>query len=102
MYRESTSYDPLKVKDFPKEAKLADPRPLIYVCDLHNFVAKLAEYLDKNSLMKYIEVYVLKVKPACPMVVGTLIDQDCSVPIHGAAHEPTGLRVPREPHPREF
>merc|ERR550514_1101909 len=77
--RESTSYDPIKVKDFLKEAKLADPRPLIYVCDLHNFVAELAEYLYKNSLMKYVEVYVVKVNPMnCPIVVGTLIDLDCS------------------------
>merc|ERR550514_2053413 len=54
--RESTSYDPIKVKDFLKEAKLADPRPLMYV-----------------------EVYVVKVNPMnCPIVVGTLIDLDCS------------------------
>jgi clathrin heavy chain len=77
--RESTCYDPVKVKDFLKEAKLPDPRPLIYVCDLHNFVAELSEYLYSNSLMKYIEVYVVKVNPLnCPTVVGTLIDLDCS------------------------
>merc|ERR1719281_1965642 len=77
--RESTHYDPVKVKDFLKEAKLPDPRPLIYVCDLHNFVAELTEYLYKNSLMKYIEVYVVKVNALnCPTVVGTLIDLDCS------------------------
>lgn len=77
--RESTSYDPVTVKDFLKEAKLPDPRPLIYVCDLHGFVGELCEYLYKNSLMKYIEVYVVKVNPAnCPEVVGTLIDLDCS------------------------
>jgi len=77
--RESTSYDPVTVKDFLKEAKLPDPRPLIYVCDLHGFVGELCEYLYKNSLMKYIEVYVVKVNPAnCPAVVGTLIDLDCS------------------------
>merc|ERR1719428_1046658 len=77
--RESTHYDPVRVKDFLKEAKLPDPRPLIYVCDLHNFVEELSEYLYKNSLMKYIEVYVVKVNPNnCPTVVGTLIDLDCS------------------------
>mmetsp|Transcript_77481 Transcript_77481/g.134401 ORF Transcript_77481/g.134401 Transcript_77481/m.134401 type:complete len:1720 (-) Transcript_77481:143-5302(-) len=77
--RESTSYDPVTVKDFLKEAKLPDPRPLIYVCDLHGFVGELCEYLYKNSLMKYIEVYVVKVNPTnCPMVVGTLIDLDCT------------------------
>jgi len=77
--RESTCYDPAVVKDFLKEAKLPDPRPLIYVCDLHGYVAELTEYLYKNSLMKYIEVYVVKVNPTkCPMVIGTLIDLDCS------------------------
>eukprot|EP00746_Dinoflagellata_sp_MGD_P128868 gnl/MRDRNA2_/MRDRNA2_63153_c0_seq1.p1 gnl/MRDRNA2_/MRDRNA2_63153_c0~~gnl/MRDRNA2_/MRDRNA2_63153_c0_seq1.p1 ORF type:complete len:1693 (+),score=391.73 gnl/MRDRNA2_/MRDRNA2_63153_c0_seq1:1-5079(+) len=77
--RESTVYDPVKVKDFLKEAKLPDPRPLIYVCDLHNHVVELADYLYKNSLMKYIEVYVVKVNPTnCPIVIGTLIDLDCS------------------------
>jgi len=77
--RESTSYDPAVVKDFLKDAKLPDPRPLIYVCDLHGFVGELTEYLYKNSLMKYIEVYVVKVNPTnCPFVIGTLIDLDCS------------------------
>jgi clathrin heavy chain len=77
--RESTVYDPVQVKDFLKEAKLQDPRPLIYVCDLHNYVAELAEYLYKNSLLKYIEVYVTKVNAVnTPIVIGTLIDLDCS------------------------
>eukprot|EP00931_Biecheleriopsis_adriatica_P100318 TRINITY_DN7555_c0_g2_i1.p1 TRINITY_DN7555_c0_g2~~TRINITY_DN7555_c0_g2_i1.p1 ORF type:complete len:1123 (+),score=330.73 TRINITY_DN7555_c0_g2_i1:152-3370(+) len=77
--RESTCYDPVVVKDFLKEAKLPDPRPLIYVCDLHNHVEELTDYLYKNSLMKYIEVYVVKVNPQkCPQVTGALIDLDCS------------------------
>jgi len=77
--RESTCYDPEAVKAFLIEAKLADPRPLIYVCDLHGHVEELTEYLYKNSLMKYIEVYVVKVNPNnCPKVVGALIDLDCS------------------------
>jgi len=77
--RESSVYEPLKVKEFLMEAKLPDPRPLIYVCDLHGYVGELAEYLYSNSLMKYIEVYVLKVSPGkCPEIVGALIDLDCS------------------------
>jgi len=77
--RESTVYDPVEVKNFLKEAKLADARPLIYVCDLHGFINELAEYLYKNNLLKYIEVYVTKVNPMnAPGVVGTLIDLDCS------------------------
>lgn len=31
--RETTFYDPEKVKDFLKDMKLQDPRPLIYLCD---------------------------------------------------------------------
>eukprot|EP00913_Durusdinium_trenchii_P027645 g25926.t1 len=111
--RESQVYDPTAVKNFLKEAKLPDPRPLIYVCDLHDFVEEqhdpwvflafleghprrlsslldfscifsnfpqeLTDYLYKNSLMKYIEVYVVKVNPLkCPQVIGSLIDLDCS------------------------
>jgi len=77
--RESTVYNPVAVKDFLKDAKLPDPRPLIYVCDLHDYVEELTDYLYKNSLMKYIEVYVVKVNPLkCPQVIGALIDLDCS------------------------
>ena len=64
---ESTSYDPVEVKNFLKEAKLPDLRPLINVCVLHGYVAEPAGYLYKNSLMMYIEVYVVKVNPLqCP------------------------------------
>merc|ERR1719453_2527962 len=59
--RESSFYDPVEVKDFLKEAKLQDPRPLIYVCDRHNFVPELVEYLYKNSLMNFIVGYVTEV-----------------------------------------
>eukprot|EP00392_Amoebophrya_sp_AT5.2_P014825 g14986.t1 len=73
------SYDPVKVKDFLKGEKLPDPRPLIYVCDLHGFIEELATYLYNNQLLKYIEVYVVKVNPLnTPKFVGTLIDLDCS------------------------
>ena len=76
--RESKYYDAVRVKDFLKGAKLPDPRPLIYVCDLHGFIEELTGYLYKNNLMKYIEVYVVKVNPAnCPRVIGALIDLDC-------------------------
>ena len=37
-------YDATAVKNFLKEAKLLDPRPLIYVCDLHDFVEELTDY----------------------------------------------------------
>lgn len=38
------------------DAKLPDPRPLIHVCDRHDFIEEMTGYLYKNSLQKYIEV----------------------------------------------
>eukprot|EP00960_Hanusia_phi_P031210 749147-Hanusia_phi.AAC.5 len=77
--RESQYYPAVKVKDFLKsEAKLADPRPLINVCDKHDMVEELTQYLYGKSMMKYIEVYVQKVNPfKTPQVVGALIDAGC-------------------------
>jgi clathrin heavy chain len=43
--RVSTHCDPVEVKDFAKENKLADPRPIICVCGLHGFVTELTECL---------------------------------------------------------
>lgn len=77
--RESQHYDPVRVKEYLKQAKLPDPRPLIYVCDRHGYTAELADYLYRNSLLKYIEIYVIKVNPLqAPVVIGVLIDLDCS------------------------
>ena len=73
--RESKNYDPVRVKDFLKEIKLADPKPLIYLCDMHGFVDELTKYLWKNGYSKFIEIYIFKVNPAAsPTVLGTLID----------------------------
>lgn len=85
--RESNCYDPERVKNFLKvraengylqnkpviflsvnillcffqEAKLTDQLPLIIVCDRFDFVHDLVLYLYRNSLQKYIEIYVQKV-----------------------------------------
>ncbi|GBB89855.1 hypothetical protein RclHR1_01670006 [Rhizophagus clarus] len=76
--RESNYYDPEKVKNFLKEAKLPDQLPLIIVCDRFDFVHDLVLYLYQQNLTKYIEVYVQKVNPArTPVVVGGLLDVDC-------------------------
>uniref|UniRef100_A0A7S1XLU7 Clathrin heavy chain n=1 Tax=Phaeomonas parva TaxID=124430 RepID=A0A7S1XLU7_9STRA len=75
--RDSTVYDPQQVKDFLMNAKLGDPRPLIHVCDRHDFVDEMTAYLHANNLTKYIEVYVQKVSPAkTPAVIGKLLDLD--------------------------
>jgi len=76
--RETTNYDPVKVKDFLKEAKLPDPRPLIYLCDMHNFTDELTRYLYNNRQNKFIEIYLFKVNQnATPKVLGTLLELDC-------------------------
>ncbi|CEF64357.1 Clathrin heavy chain [Strongyloides ratti] len=77
--RESNCYDPERVKTFLKESKLQDQLPLIIVCDRHDMVHDLILYLYKNSLQKYIEIFVAKVNPTrLPIVVGALLDVDCS------------------------
>ncbi|XP_012517058.1 PREDICTED: clathrin heavy chain 2-like [Propithecus coquereli] len=79
IWRESSCYDPEHVKNFLKEAKLTDQLPLIIVCDRFDFVHDLILYLYRNSLQKYIEIYVQKVNPSqTPAVVGGLLDMDCS------------------------
>uniref|UniRef100_A0A7S3Q7D3 Clathrin heavy chain n=1 Tax=Chaetoceros debilis TaxID=122233 RepID=A0A7S3Q7D3_9STRA len=73
--RDSNIYNPEEVKEYLKNAKLADPRPLIHVCDRFDFVDELTDYLYLNSLLQYIEVYVTKVSPAkTPQVIGKLFD----------------------------
>ncbi|TFK26167.1 clathrin heavy chain 1 [Coprinopsis marcescibilis] len=76
--RESNFYNPEKVKNFLKEAKLQDQLPLIIVCDRFDFVHDLVLYLYQNGLVKFIEVYVQRVNAArTPQVVGGLLDVDC-------------------------
>ncbi|PNS17825.1 hypothetical protein CAC42_3220 [Sphaceloma murrayae] len=76
--RDSNHYDPEKVKNFLKEAKLTEQLPLIIVCDRFNFVHDLVLYLYKNQQFKSIEVYVQRVNPSrTPGVVGGLLDVDC-------------------------
>ncbi|KAL9179678.1 hypothetical protein ACHAXT_008968 [Thalassiosira profunda] len=73
--RDSNIYNAEEVKTYLKNAKLPDPRPLIHVCDRHDFVDELTEYLYLNSLLQYVEVYVTKVSPTkTPQVVGKLFD----------------------------
>ncbi|KAL7986940.1 hypothetical protein Chor_005859, partial [Crotalus horridus] len=58
--RESNCYDPERVKNFLKEAKLTDQLPLIIVCDRFDFVHDL---VNPSRL---------------PVVIGGLLDVDCS------------------------
>ncbi|GFZ51649.1 LOW QUALITY PROTEIN: Clathrin heavy chain [Saitozyma sp. JCM 24511] len=76
--RESNFYNPEKVKNFLKEAKLSDQLPLIIVCDRFDFVHDLVLYLYQNGLTNFIEIYVQRVNAArTPQVIGGLLDVDC-------------------------
>lgn len=76
--RESNFYNPEKVKNFLKEAKLPEQLPLIIVCDRFNFIHDLVLYLYQNEHFKSIEVYVQRVNPArTPFVIGALLDVAC-------------------------
>ncbi|CAD6563669.1 MAG: hypothetical protein CYPHOPRED_000018 [Cyphobasidiales sp. Tagirdzhanova-0007] len=76
--RESNHYNPEKVKNFLKEAKLSDQLPLIIVCDRFGFVHDLVLFLYQNGLQNFIEVYVQRVNSArAPQVIGGLLDVDC-------------------------
>lgn len=75
--RDSTVFDPIAVKEFLIDAKLADPRPLIHVCDRFGFAEELTSYLYSNKMAKFIEVYIQKVAPGkTPIVIGKLLDLD--------------------------
>jgi clathrin heavy chain len=76
--RESNVYNPEKVKNFLKEARLADQLPLIIVCDRFDFVHDLILFLYQNGLTSAIETYVQRVNSArTPQVIGGLLDVDC-------------------------
>jgi len=77
--KESNHYDPEKIRDLLKEAKLPDQLPLIIVCDRFGYVDDLTRFLYKNNMSRYIEAYVQKVNPLnTPIVVGALIDIGCN------------------------
>ncbi|MCJ1292040.1 hypothetical protein MMC34_003590 [Xylographa carneopallida] len=76
--RDSNYYNPEKVKNFLKEARLTEQLPLIIVCDRFNFIHDLVLYLYQSQQFKSIEVYVQQVNPArTPAVIGGLLDVDC-------------------------
>ena len=76
--KETTYYDPVRVRDFLKDGKFSDPRPLIYLCDMHGYIDDLTRYLYTTKQMKCIEIFLFKVNSsATPKVLGTLLDLDC-------------------------
>lgn len=76
--RDNNFYNPEKVKNFLKEAKLSEQTPLVLVCDRFNFIHDLVLYLYQNQLWQPIEAYVQKINPSrTPAVIGGLLDVDC-------------------------
>lgn len=95
--RDSTVYNAQQVKEFLMDAKLPDPKPLIYVCDRHGFIEEMTGYLYSNNLKKYIEVYVQKVSPPkTPQVVGKLLDLDCNEDFVRMLLQSVGIACPVE------
>jgi len=75
MTRESNFLDVDRVMGYLMDAKLADSRPLINICDRYDRVTDLTAFLYKNNMRNYIEGYVQKVNPGkTPQVVGGLLD----------------------------
>jgi hypothetical protein len=52
---------------------LTDQLPLIIVCDRFDYVHDLVLYLYRNSLQKYIEIYVQKVTAVVHLYIYTYI-----------------------------
>lgn len=76
--KETTFYEPKRVKDFLMEGKFQDPRPLIYLCDMHGYIEDLTRHLYTTKQLKCIEIYLFKVNSnATPKVLGALQDLDC-------------------------
>ena len=76
--RDNNFYNPEKVKNFLKEAKLSEQMALVIVCDRFNFTHDLVLYLYQNQHWQSIEVYVQRVNPSrTPAVIGGLLDVDC-------------------------
>lgn len=49
--------------------------PFINVCDKHDFVPEMVEYLYNNNQVKYIDAYVTTRSPQkTPFVIGALLD----------------------------
>jgi clathrin heavy chain len=76
--KETQYYDAKKVKDFLMDGKFGDPRPLIYLCDMHGYIEDLTRYLYTTKQLKCIEIFLFKVNSnASPKVLGSLLDLDC-------------------------
>eukprot|EP00761_Pharyngomonas_kirbyi_P011776 gb/GECH01011802.1/.p1 GENE.gb/GECH01011802.1/~~gb/GECH01011802.1/.p1 ORF type:complete len:1690 (+),score=396.56 gb/GECH01011802.1/:1-5070(+) len=96
--RESDVYEPERAKKFLMDTRLSDQWPLINVCDRHGYEEELVKYLFKNSMLKYVELYVQKRNPMkTPKVVGALLDVDCNEDFIKSILSDVGHMCPVEP-----
>ncbi|KAF5100343.1 hypothetical protein D0Z00_001311 [Geotrichum galactomycetum] len=96
--RDNNHYNPEKVKNFLKDAKLADQLPLIIVCDRFDFIHDLVLFLYQNQQFKFIEVYVQRVNPSrTPQVIAGLLDVDCDESVIKTLLNSVVGQVPIEP-----
>lgn len=76
--KETQNYDPVQVKDYLMNGRFPDPRPLIHLCDRHQYVEDLTRYLFTNKQLKALEIYLFRVNAnSAPQVLGSLLDLDC-------------------------
>lgn len=55
--------------------KLADPKPLVILCDKNDFIREMVRYLWDNGFNSYIEIYIIKVNTSkAGEVMGNLMD----------------------------
>eukprot|EP00475_Leptophrys_vorax_P023365 TRINITY_DN31984_c0_g1_i1.p1 TRINITY_DN31984_c0_g1~~TRINITY_DN31984_c0_g1_i1.p1 ORF type:complete len:1710 (+),score=512.71 TRINITY_DN31984_c0_g1_i1:70-5199(+) len=94
--RENDHYNAKQVKEYLLEANLKDPRPLIYVCDRHDYIDELTRYLFQNNMFAFIEAYAQKMnQKAAPKVIGSLLDMNCDE--EKIKNLISGLRPPHVP-----
>jgi clathrin heavy chain len=72
-------YDPEAVREFLKENKLDSQVPLMLLCNRHNFVVDLTNFLYRAGQTQAIEQFVQQINPMkTPQVVGALLDDNCA------------------------
>ncbi|UKJ88832.2 clathrin heavy chain [Theileria orientalis] len=73
--RENNHFDLFSAKEMLKSSSLADPKPLMIVCNRMGCVRELVEYLYNSDMARHVEVFVSSINPASVSeVVATLLD----------------------------
>ena len=79
MYRESTVYDPKRVKEFFCRGRLTDRRTLVIVCDRLDFIDGLVDQLTAADSKDTFEALLAEVNPVRqPVVLDLLRERGCA------------------------